>query len=45
MTRDRLPCGEPRQPRDPLEESRLGQMVIAFVVLALMAVVFFTGRD
>ena len=44
MTRDRLPCGGPRRPRDPLEESRFGQMVVAFVVLALLAVVFFTGR-
>ena len=44
MTRDRLPCGEPRRPWDPPEESRFGQMVIAFVVLALIAVVFFTGR-
>ena len=44
VTRDRLPCGEPRRPRDPLEESRFGQLVIAFVVLVLIAVVFFTGR-
>ena len=43
-SRERLPCGEPRRPRDPLEESRFGQMVVAFVVLALLAVVFFTGR-
>ena len=43
--RESWPCGEPKsRPRDPLEESRFGQMVIAFVVLALIAVVFFTGR-
>ena len=41
---NRWPCGEPRSPRDPLEESRFGQLVIAAVVLALLAVVFFTGR-
>jgi hypothetical protein len=42
--RDKWHCGEPQRPRDPLEESRFGQLVIAFVVLALLAYAFFTGR-
>ena len=44
MTRDCLPCGEPRRPRDPLEGSQIGQLVIAAVVLALLAVAFLAGR-
>ena len=40
MTRDRLPCGEPQRPRDPLEGSRIGQLVVAAVVLALLAYAF-----